>query len=93
MVNIHWTEASVEDLRLIHDYISKDSRLYADRLIEKIIDRVDQLHRFPKSGRVVPEIDKSEIRELIEGNYRIIYKLSPSRVFILRIHHSARLLK
>ena len=78
---------------MIHKYISKDSKLYADRFIEKIIIRVDQLESFPKSGRVVPEFDTPEIREIIEGNYRIIYKASVAQVTILRVHHSARQVK
>jgi addiction module RelE/StbE family toxin len=73
MVKIIWTELAVDDLKLIHEYISKDSKRYADRFIEKIIERVDQLEHFPKSGRVVPEFDLPTIRELIDGNYRIIY--------------------
>lgn len=93
MVNFYWTELSVDDLRLIHEYISKDSNKYAERLVEKIIERVDQLQNFPKSGRVVPEFDRPEIRELIEGTYRIIYHVTITRVSILRVHHSARLLK
>ena len=93
MVKLIWTEIAIEDLRLIHEYISKDSKLYADRFIEKIINRVDQLEHFPKSGRVVPEFDSSDIREIIEGNYRIIYKVTSSQVAIIRIHHSARQLK
>jgi len=93
MVKLIWTEIAIEDLRLIHEYISKDSKLYADRFIDKIINRVDQLENFPKSGRVVPEFDSSDIREIIEGNYRIIYKVSSAQVAIVRVHHSARQLK
>jgi len=43
MVKLIWTEIALEDLRLIHEYISKDSKIYADRFIEKLISRVDQL--------------------------------------------------
>jgi toxin ParE1/3/4 len=93
MVKIIWAEFAFEDLRSIHDYISKDSKVYADRVIDNIIIRVDQLETFPKSGRVVPEFNDETIRELIHGNYRIIYKTSSTQVSIIRIHHSARLLK
>ena len=93
MVKILWTEIAIDDLRYIHDYIARDSKVYADRVIDKIILRVDQLENFPKSGRVVPEFEDETIRELIQGNYRIIYKTSITQVSILRIHHSARLLK
>jgi toxin ParE1/3/4 len=93
MVKLIWTEFALEDLRLIHEYISLDSKRYADRFIEKLIDRVDQLEGFPKSGRIVPEFNSDSIRELIEGNYRIIYKISASQVAIIRVHHAARQLK
>lgn len=93
MVKIIWTDFAIEDLKLIHEFISKDSKRYADRFVEKLINRVDQLEHFPKSGRVVPEFNSDSIRELIEGNYRIIYKLSFSQVSIIRVHHAARQLK
>lgn len=93
MVKLIWTEFAVEDLRLIHEYISRDLKRYADRFIEKLINRIDQLESFPKSGRVVPEFNLESIRELIEGNYRIIYKISTSEVAIIRVHHAARQLK
>ncbi|MCS6974006.1 MAG: type II toxin-antitoxin system RelE/ParE family toxin [Cyclobacteriaceae bacterium] len=67
MVKIVWSELAVSDLEAIHQYVSRDSRYYASRLIEKIINRVDQLGAFPASGRVVPEFGKENIRELIEG--------------------------
>ena len=68
MVKLTQTEIALEDLRLIHEYISKDSKIYADRFIEKLISRVDQLEYYPKCGRVVPEFNSEIIRELIEGN-------------------------
>ena len=93
MVKILWTEFAIEDLRSIHEYISKDSKRYADRFVEKLILRVDQLETFPKSGRVVPEFNIQTIRELKEGNYRIIYKISSNQISIIRVHHSARPIK
>ena len=73
--------------------ISKDSKGYADKFIDKMVSRVGQLETFPKSGRVVPEFNTETIRELIEGNYRIVYRINPDYVGIVRIHHSARQLK
>jgi toxin ParE1/3/4 len=93
MARIVWTDLAIEDLRSIFDYISRDSRIYADRYVEKLVSRVDQLESNPKSGRVVPEFNKEEIRELIEGNYRIVYKTTGDSVVIARVHHSARQLK
>ena len=93
MVEIFWSDLAVHDLKTIHSYIKEDSKYYADRQIKKIIKRVDQLDNFPESGRIVPEFSISQIRELIEGSYRIVYYLDLNSVFILRVHHSAQLLR
>lgn len=93
MVKIVWTDLAKEDLRSIFDYISRDSKVYAGRHVGKLISRVDQLESNPKSGRVVPEFNKEEIRELIEGSYRLVYRLKENTVSVLRVHHSARQLK
>jgi plasmid stabilization system protein ParE len=61
----------LKDLKAINDFISLDSKFYAARFINRLIQRVDQLVLFPDSGRIVPEKNNPEIRELIEGNYRI----------------------
>ncbi len=93
MAQINWTKKSLKDLRAINDYISLDSTFYAARFISKIIRRVDQLIEFPESGRMVPEKNAPEIRELIEGNYRIFYRLQKGMITILRIHNAARKIK
>ena len=93
MAQINWTKKSLKDLRAINDYIALDSEFYAARFISKLINRVDQLIEFPESGRVVPEKNEPEIRELIEGNYRIFYRLRKEKITILRIHNSARKIK
>ena len=93
MVKVIWTEFAIEDIRSIHTFISQDSKVYADRFIEHIISRVGQLETLPKSGRVVPEFNVDTLRELIEGNYRIIYEINPDSIGVVRVHHSARQLK
>ena len=93
MVKVVWTDLAIEDLKTIHEYISKDSKFYADRFVVKLINRVDQLETHPESGRIVPEFSKEDIRELIEGNYRIIYRIKFDQVGVVRVHHSARHLK
>ncbi len=92
MVKIIWTDLAIDDLKSIHDYISKDSTRYATEMVERIIQRVDQLEDFPKSGRIVPEFNNESIRELIIENYRIVYIVSEQFISIARIHHSARLI-
>ncbi len=93
MAKIIWSELALDDLKNIHDYISKDSMIYANRVIEKIIHRIDQLENFTKSGRVVPELNNNSIRELIQNNYRIIYKVTTQEIFIVSIHHASKLME
>jgi len=91
MVKIVWTEQAYEDLEAIFRYIRRDSERYARLFAEKILSAVKRLEFMPESGRLVPEIDKRHIRELIAGKYRIIYRTTESRVDILTIRHGARL--
>lgn len=90
MAELIWTEFALEDLKSIHEYISIDSKIYANRFIDKLISRVDQLTENPMSGRIVPEYSVITLRELIEGNYRIIYQVNFESVAIIRVHHAAR---
>ncbi|TVQ42079.1 MAG: type II toxin-antitoxin system RelE/ParE family toxin [Saprospirales bacterium] len=94
MVKLVWTELSTEDLREIFDYIAKNSVRYASITVNKIYNRAQDIIENPYIGRVVPEINNKAIREVISGNYRIVYKIiNDFQADILRIYHSARLLK
>ena len=91
MVNISWSQLALDDLKNIHAYIALDSQYYATNFIEKLVKKIKLLEKYPSSGRIVPEFENAEIRELIEGKYRIVYKLGESEVTILRIQNFAKL--
>ena len=95
MAEVIWSASALSDLRDIYEFIAKDSPYYAEKHIEELSDKAQQLTTSPKRGKVVPEIGNPAIREIIEGNYRIIYTVSDdeSQVQIIRIHHSERILK
>ena len=91
MVRLNWTIQAVNDLKDIADYISKDSKRYAELLVKRIREKARILKIQPDSGRMVDEFERKDIRELLEGNYRIIYeRVNSSQIDILTIHHSAR---
>ena len=91
MVEINWTLQAKNDLIAIAEYIAQDSIKYAKLQVKRIRFRVKQLVEFPNSGRVVPELENPRIREVILGNYRIIYLIATDeRIDILTIHHSAK---
>jgi len=95
MVKIIWTQRSLTDLKSIAEYISKDSAKYASLTLERIIDVTKYIETNPRIGRMVPEIGRNDkIREIIFGNYRIIYKIAKTMtVYILTVHHSAKRLR
>ena len=94
MVKLNWTNQAKNDLVSIAEYIAQDSVKYAKIQIRRIRERAKQVINNPQSGRIVPELANPKIREVILGNYRIIYVLvDDERVDIITIHHSARILK
>jgi len=92
MVEIRWTEQAADDLESIADFIAADSPHYAIIFCIDVLTAVERLGSFPDLGRIVPEVSNQFIRELILGNYRIIYRRYPEAVEILTVYHSSRLL-
>ncbi len=90
MIRIVWTQPAVEDLESIHAYIARDSESYADAIVSEVFEAVERLRRFPLSGRTVPELSDVQTREIIRGNYRVIYDSRRDLVRILSVLHSAR---
>jgi toxin ParE1/3/4 len=95
MVKVIWTQRSLKDLKSIADYISTNSVKYASLTLQRILNVTIYLESNPRIGRMVPEFGrKDSIREIICGNYRIIYIISSSQsVHILTVHHSAKRLR
>ena len=82
MVIVVWTQRALYDLEDIGDYISKDSIKYAKHTLEKLIDSAKMIEINPLLGRIVSESNDKSIREIIKGNYRVIYQLlSKSRYY------------
>ncbi len=92
-MKIIWTVQAVEKLEEFVDFIASDNPKAASRWAKKILNLVEKLEKFPTLGRKVPEINRYEIRELIEGEYRIIYRLETNLISILTIYHSKQILK
>jgi addiction module RelE/StbE family toxin len=75
MVEIIWTDFAIQDLSEIGEYINKDSPKYAELTVSKLFEVPSILINHPNAGKMVPEFSSKSIRELICGNYRIIYKI------------------
>ena len=93
MTRLLWSPQAVEDVEAIRSFVARDSELYANLLVERIVAAVDRFNSFPFSGRVVPEVGDESLREVVYGNYRIVYRVKPEVVEIVTVFHSARLLR
>ena len=89
-MTVHWTETAQDHLDAIYAYIAQDSPEYALRMIDRLTQRSRQIAESPFSGRRVPEYDMDQIREVIEGSYRIIYHIKPDQVDVIAVLHGAR---
>ena len=87
------SKLALSDLSGIKDYIKKDSLHYAKIFLQKIISSTKMLKNFPKIGRVVPEFNDENIREIFVKSYRIIYRIENEIIFVVTVIHGARLLK
>ncbi len=93
MAGIIWTSQALDDLQAIGDFIARDAPAFAQAFVDKVFETVERLEDFPRSGRIVPEINQVNTREIILGSYRIVYLLSSDEVSILTVFHASRLLK
>ena len=91
-MKIVWSPHAVERASEIVDYIAQDKPLAADKWIHTVFSKVDQLRSNPEIGRIVPEINEHQFRELIYGNYRIIYHIEKKQISILTIRHGKQIL-
>lgn len=92
MTRVVWTRQAVEDVEAIRGFVARDSEQYAGLLAERLVAAVGGLELFPQSGRVVPEVGDDSLREVIYGNYRLVYRLQGESVEIIAVYHAARLL-
>lgn len=92
MTKLIWSPQSLRDLESIRDYVAADSPHYAALVVERIIQGVERLTSFPESGRVVPERNDQQLREVIVTPYRVVYRIRPEVVEIATVFRASRML-
>ncbi|NBC02389.1 MAG: type II toxin-antitoxin system mRNA interferase toxin, RelE/StbE family [Bacteroidetes bacterium] len=92
-MEVIWTNQAVQKLNKFVDYIAQDNYSTAENWALKLIERTDQLIEHPESGRIVPEYNEPTLREIIYGNYRIIYRVreNENTVYIQTVWHVRQL--
>jgi len=88
-MRVHWTDTAQGHLGAIYAYLEQDSAEYARQMVDRLTRRSQQLAEFPSSGRRVPEFEMDQIREVIQGPYRIIYYIKPDQIDVLAVVHGA----
>lgn len=91
-MRITWSPLAVERASEIAEYIAQDKPAAAVKWINAVFSKVERLASSPEIGRVVPEIKNNQFRELIYGNYRIIYRIEKKQISILTIRHGRQIL-
>ena len=91
MTQVVWAPQAIQDVEAIRAHVARDSAHYADLVVERIIAAEERLKDNPRSGRVVLELGNESIREVIHGNYRIVYRLRREVVERATVFHGARL--
>ena len=88
-MRVLWTDAALNQLEAIRDYLAHTSPDYARRVVERLVHRSEQIAAFPRTGRMVPEYEIDEVRQVIESSYRIIYLIKEERLEILAVMHTS----
>jgi plasmid stabilization system protein ParE len=91
-MKILWSPLAIERASEIAEYIAQDKPSAAAKWIETVFSKVEQLKFTPEIGRFVPEIRNNQFRELIYGNYRVIYRIEKKQISILTIRHGKQIL-
>ena len=91
-MKIIWSPLAADRLDKVYEFIAQDNTSAAQKMVNRIIKKVDTLTKYPERGRKVPESNREEIREVFEGEYRIIYRMESKKVYILSIRNFKQIL-
>ena len=91
-MKIIWSPLAIERTTEITEYIAQDNPVAAIKWVDTLFEKVSLLKSLPETGCIVPETHRDDIRELIYGNYRIIYSVDKKRICVLTVRHSRQIL-
>ena len=88
-----WTSEALNRIAEIEEYIAQDSETRARKFTKSIINSTSTLTQYPQKGRIVPEFNIVEIREIIYSNHRIVYRIYKDQIQILTVFEARRLIR
>lgn len=90
MAQTTWSLQAIDDLSNLEDYLALTSKQYAVLVVDAILEGVGLLDNFPQMGRIVPELNMPNLREIIVKQYRVVYYLNfHDNIEIVTIRHSS----
>lgn len=89
-MKVAWSETAARRLEEIRRFVALDNPRAAEALVLRLVDRGASLFRLPGRGRAVPELPEAGLRELIEGNHRLVYRVGPGAVEIVTVFEAHR---
>lgn len=92
-MKVIWSPLALERVAEIGEYIARDRPQAAADLVDELFASVKRLERYPASGRRVPESERTDLREVIHGNFRVIYRVDADRLVVLTVRHARQELR
>ena len=92
MAVVIWRDSALDDIERIRLTIAQDSTGRAAEFVNRIFEASERLALFPRSGRIIPNLERPDVREIIVRPYRVIYRVDPDAVRIYGVRHGAQLL-
>jgi toxin ParE1/3/4 len=91
-LRLRWTRRAIDDLREIRAYIARDDPAAGARWVQRLRQRARLAARAPRAGRIVPELEREDVREVFVRSYRIVYELTADELRVLTVFEGHRLL-
>lgn len=92
-MRLRWTDRARRDLLSIGRYIAQDNPSAARQWVERLRQRARQAAAKPLAGRVVPELQRNDVREVFLRTYRIVYRVRKGSIDVLTVFEGHRLLE
>jgi toxin ParE1/3/4 len=88
--SVVWTDSARQALDEVLEYVAQESRDRALSLLSRVLDTAAALDTLANRGRVVPELNQPETRELLVFDYRLLYRVLGEHVVVIAFLHGAR---
>jgi addiction module RelE/StbE family toxin len=89
VARVSWTPEALRNLDTIGDYLRTVAPDVADRIVVSLVESMDAVMDFPRLGRMVPEFELDDLREVIVDDYRVVYELRGDTAWVVTVLHGA----